>query len=106
MGLTGHSSSSERAHVKNFREQQTFLSPKPNEKMKDYLIEAETLSSSLELAGQQILEKLSISVVANSLPENYEQFETHFSSGTLTPVFGFEDELTKVIGTPNFLISL
>ena len=49
--LTPHFSSSETPRVLNLLEQLTSPSLKPAEEMTDYLIRAETLSSSLEVAG-------------------------------------------------------
>ena len=58
----------------------------PSEEMTDYLIRAETLSSSLEVAGEKISEKLLVSVVFKCLPDSYEYFKTlHDFSSTRTP---------------------
>ena len=84
--LKAHFSSSETPRVMNLLEQLTSLSLKPTEEMTDYLIRAETLSSSLEVAGEKISEKLLVSVVLKSLPDSYEYFETvHDFSKTPTP---------------------
>ena len=70
----------------NLLEQLTSLSLKPTEEMTDYLIRAATLSSSLEVAGEKISEKLLVSVNFKGLPDNYEYFKTvHDFSKTLTP---------------------
>ena len=54
--------------------------------MTDYLIRAEILSSSLEVAGEMIPEKLLVSVVLKGLPDSYEYFKTvHDFSRTPTP---------------------
>ena len=54
--------------------------------MTDYLIRAETLSSSLEVAGEKISETLLVSVVLEGLPDSYEYFKTvHDFSKTPTP---------------------
>ena len=74
--LTAHFSSSETPRVMNLLEQLTSLSLKPTEEMTDYLIRAETLSSSLEVAGEKISEKLLVSVVLKGLPDSYEYFKT------------------------------
>ena len=84
--LTAHFSSSETPRVMNLLEQLTSLSLKPTEEMTDYLIRAETLSSSLEVAGEKILEKLLVSVFLKGLPDRYEYFKTvHDFSKTPTP---------------------
>ena len=84
--LTAHFSISETPRVLNFPEQLTSLSLKPIEEMTDYLIRVETLSSSLEVAGQKISQKLLVSVVLKSLPDSYEYFKTvHDFSKTPTP---------------------
>ena len=56
----------------NLLEQLTSLSLEPTEEMTDYLIRAGTLSSSLEVAGEKISEKLFVSVVLKGLPDSYE----------------------------------
>ena len=61
--LTALYSSSETPRVMNMVEQLTSLLLKLTEDMTDYLIRAETLSSSLEVAGEKISEKLLVSVV-------------------------------------------
>ena len=66
--LTAHFSSSGTLRVMNLLEQLTSLSLKPTEEMTDYLIRAETLSSSLEVAGEKISEKLLVSVVLKGFP--------------------------------------
>ena len=84
--LTAHFSSSEAPRVMNLLEQLTSLSLKPTEEMTDYLIRADTLSSSLEVAGEKISENLLVSVVLKCLPDSYEYFETvHEFSKTPTP---------------------
>ena len=60
----------------NLLEQLTSLSVKPTEEMKDYLFRAEILSSSIEGAGEEISEKLLVSVVLKGLLDNYECFKT------------------------------
>ena len=55
-------------------EQPTSLSLKPTEEMTEYLIRAETLSYSLEVAGKKISEKLLVSVVFKGWLINYEYF--------------------------------
>ena len=84
--LTAHFSRSETPRVMNLLEQLTSLSLKPTEEMTDYLIRAETLSSSLEVAGEKTSEKLLVSVVLKGLPDSYEYFKTvHDFSKTPTP---------------------
>ena len=84
--LTAHFSSSKTPGVINLLEQLTSLSLKPTEEMTDYLIRAETLFSSLEVAGEKISEKLLVSVVLKCLPDSYEYFKTmHDFSNTPTP---------------------
>ena len=84
--LTAHFSSSHTPRMMNLLEQLTSLSLKPAEEMTDYLIRAETLSSSLEIAGEKISEKLLVSVVLKGLPDSYEYFMTvHGFSKTPTP---------------------
>ena len=84
--LTAHFSSSQTPRVMNLLGQLTSLSLKPTEEMTDYLIRAETLSSSLEVAGEKISEKLLVSVVLKGLPNSYEYFKTvHDFSKTPTP---------------------
>ena len=84
--LLAHISSSETPRVMNLVEQLSSLSLKPTEGMTDYLIRAETLSSSLEVAGEKISEKLLVSVVLKGLPDSYESFKTvHDFSKTPTP---------------------
>ena len=54
--------------------------------MTDYLIRAETLSSSLDVAGEKTSEKLLVSVVLKGLPDTYEYFKTmHDFLKTPTP---------------------
>ena len=84
--LAAHFSSSETPRVMNLLEQRTSLSLNPSEEITDYLIRAETLSSSLEVAGQKISEKLLVSVVLKGLPDSYEYFRTgHDFSSSRTP---------------------
>ena len=84
--LTAHFSSSETPPVMNLLEQLTSLSLKPTEEMTDSLIRDENLSSSLEVAGEKISEKLLVSVVLKRLPDSYEYFKTvHDFSKTPTP---------------------
>ena len=79
--LTAHFSSSETPRLMNLLEQLTSLSLKPTEEMTDYLIRAETLLFSLEVAGEKISGKLLVSVVLKGLPNSYEYFKTvHDSS--------------------------
>ena len=54
--LTAHLSSSETPRVMKLLEHLTSLSLGPTEEMSDYFIRAETLSSSLEVAGEKISE--------------------------------------------------
>ena len=82
--LTAHFSSSETPHVMNLLEQLTSLSLKPVEEMTDYLIRAETLSSSLEVAGEKVSEKLLVFVVLKGVPDSCEYFRTVHNSH---PVF-------------------
>ena len=80
--LTAHFSSSDTPRVMNLLEHLTSLSLKPTEEMTDYLIRAETLSSSLEITGENLL----VSVVLQGLPDSYEYFRTvHDFSKTPTP---------------------
>ena len=80
--LSANFSSSETPRVMNLLEQLTSPSLKPAEEMTDYLIRAETLSSSLEVARENISEKLLVSGFADS----YECFKTvHDFSKTPTP---------------------
>ena len=70
----------------NFLKQLTSLSLKPTEEMTDYLIRAEPLSSSLEVAGEKISEMLLVPVVLIGLPDSYEFFKTvHDLSKIPTP---------------------
>ena len=97
--LTAHFSSSETPRVRNLLEQLTSLSLKPTEEMTDYLIRAETLSSSLEVAGEKISEKLLVSGVFNGLPDSYEYFKVvHDFSKTPTP-FSDLKRLSKTLRT-------
>ena len=70
--LTAHFSSSGAPRVLNLLEQLTSLWLKPTEEMGEYLIRVETLSSSLEVAGEKTSEKLLVSVDLKGLPDNYE----------------------------------
>ena len=80
----------------NLLEQLTSLSLKPAEEMTDYPIRAETLSSSLEVAGEKISEKLLVSVVLKGLPDSYEYFKTvHDFSKTPTP-FSYLKKALKI----------
>ena len=74
--LTAPFSRSETPRVMNLLEQLTSLWLKPTEEMTDNLIRVQTLSSSLEVAGEKILEKLLFSVVLKGLPDSYEYFKT------------------------------
>ena len=95
--LTAHFSSSETPRVMNLLEQLTSLSL--TEEMTDYLIRTETLSSSLEVAGEMISEKLLVSVVLKGLPDSYEYFKTvHDFSKTPTP-FSDLKKLSKILRT-------
>ena len=97
--LTAHFSSSETPRVMNLLEQLTSLSLKPAEEMTDYLIRAETLSSSLEIAGENISEKLLVSVVLKGLPDSYEYFKAvHGFSKTPTPFSDLKKSLKKFCG--------
>ena len=97
--LTAHFSSSETPRVMNLLEQLTSLSLKPTEEMTDYLIRAETLSSSSEVAGEKISEKLLVSVVLKGLPDSYEYFKTvHDFSKTPTPFCDLKKAL-KILRT-------
>ena len=92
--LTAHFSSSETPRVMNLLEQLTSLSLKPTEEMTDYLNRAETISSSLEVAGEKISETLLVSVVLEGLPDSYEYFRTmHDFSKTPTPFFDLKKAL-------------
>ena len=94
--LTAHFSSSETPRVMNLLEQLTSLPLKPTEEMTDYLIRAETFSSSLEVAGEKISEKFLVSVVHKGLPDSYEYFETvHNFSKTPTPFSDLKKALKK-----------
>ena len=78
----------------NLLKQLTSLSLKPTEEMTDYLIRAETLSSSLEVAGEKISETLLVSIVLKVLPDSYEYFRTvHDFSKTPTPFSDFKKAL-------------
>ena len=68
--LTAHCSSSETPRVMNLLEQLTSLPLKPTQEMTDYLIRAETFSSSLEVTGEKISEKSLVSVVLKGLPDS------------------------------------
>ena len=59
--LLPHFYSSETPRVMNLLEQLTSLSFKPSEEMTNYLIRAETLSSSMEIAGEKTSRKLIVS---------------------------------------------
>ena len=84
--LQAHFSSSETPRVMNLQKQLTSLSLKPSEEMTDYLIRAETRSSSLEVVGENICDKLLVSVVLKSLPDSLEYFKTvHDFSKIPTP---------------------
>ena len=84
--LTAHFFSSETPRVMNLLEQLTSLSLKPTEEMTDNLIRADTLSSSLEVAGEKISEKLLVSVVPKGLLDSYEYLKrVHDFSKTPTP---------------------
>ena len=92
--LTAQFSTSETPHVMKLLEELTSLSLKPTEEMTDYLIRAETLSSSLEVAGEKISEKLLVSVVLKCSPDSYEYFQTvHDFSKTPTPFFDLKKAL-------------
>ena len=81
--LQAHFSSSVTPRVMNLLEQLTSLSLNPSEEMTDYLIRAETLSSSLEVAGEKISEKLLVSVVLKGLPDSFEYFHNFSKTPTL-----------------------
>ena len=72
--LTAHYSSSEKLRVMNSLEQLIPLSLKPSEEMSAYLIRAETLSRSIEVAGKKFSGE-SVSVFLKGLPDNYEYFK-------------------------------
>ena len=94
--LTAHFSSSETSPVMNLLEQLTHLSLQPAEEMTDYLIKAETLSTSLEVEGEKISEKLLVSVVRKGLPDNYEYFKTvHNFSKSPTPISDLKKALNN-----------
>ena len=94
--LTAHFSSAETPRMMNLLEQLTSLSLKPTEEMTDYLIRAETLSSSLKVAGEKISEKLLVSVVLKGLPDSYEYFKTvHDFSKSPTPFSDLKKALKK-----------
>lgn len=83
--LCAHFSSTETPRIMNLFSQFTSLSLKSNEDMMDYLIRAETLSSSLEVAGEKVSEPLLVSVVLKGLPNSYDYFKTvHDFSKTKT----------------------
>ena len=95
--LTAHFSNSETPRVMNLLEQLTSLSLKPTERMTDYLIRAETILSSLEVAGEKISEKLLVSVVFKGLFDSYEDFKTvHGFSKTPTPFSDLKKALKKI----------
>ena len=95
--LTAHFFSSETPRVMNLLEQLTSLSLKPTEKVTDYLIRTETLSSSLEVAGEKISEKLLISFVLKGLPDSYEYLKTvHDFSKSPTPFSDLKKALKKL----------
>ena len=84
--LSAHFSSSGMPRVMNLLEQLTSLSLKPTEEVTDYLIRVETLSSSIEVAGEKISEKLLVSIVLKGLPDSCEYFQTvHGFSKAPTP---------------------
>ena len=92
--LVAHFSSSETARIKNLLEPLTSLLLKPTEKVTDYLIRAETLSSSLEVAGEKISEKLLVCVILEGLVDNYEYFRpVHDFANYLTPFPDFKKAL-------------
>ena len=74
--LTAHFSSSETPRVMNLLDQLMSLSLKPIEELTDYLIRADTLSSSLEVAGEKISKSLLVSVFLKALHDSYEYFKT------------------------------
>ena len=101
--LTAHFSSSETPRVMNLLEQLTSLSLKPTEEMTDYLNRVETLSSSLESAGEKISEKLLVSVVLKGLPDSYEYFKTvHDFSKTPTPFSDLKKALKNFADSQKF----
>ena len=101
--LTAHFSCSETPRVMNFLEQLTSLSLKPTEEMTDYLIRAETLSSSLELAGKKISEKLLVSVFLEGLPDSYEYFRTvHDFSKSPATFCDLKEALKNFADSQNF----
>ena len=84
--LTAHFFGSETPRVMNLLEQLMSVSLKPTEEMTDYPLRAETLSSSLEVAGEKISEKLLVSVVVKGLSDSYEYLKTvHDFSKTPSP---------------------
>ena len=100
--LRAHFSSSRTPRVMNLLEQLTSLSLKPNEEMTDYLIRAETLSSSLEVAGEKISKKLLVCVVLKGLPDNYEYCKTvHDFSKTPTPFSDLKEALENFANSQN-----
>ena len=67
--------------------------------MTDYLIGAETLSSSLEIAREKLSEKLLVSVVLKGFPDSYEYFKTaHDFSKTPTQFSDLKNAL-KILRT-------
>ena len=94
-----HFSSSETPRVMNLLEQLTSLPLKPAEEITDYLIRAETLSSSLEVAGEKISEKLLVSVVLKGLPDSYEYFRTVHDFQKLPPRFLIWRRFSNILRT-------
>ena len=96
--LTAHFSRSKMPRVMNLLEQLTSPSLKPTEEMTDYLIRAETLSSSLQVAGEKISEELIVSVVFKSLPDKYEYIKTvHGFSNPPSPFFDLKKALKNFV---------
>ena len=60
---------SETPRVMNLLKQLTSLLLKPSEEMTDYLNKAQNLSSSLEVAGENMSEKLLVSDVLKGFPK-------------------------------------
>ena len=60
----------------NLLEKFTTLRLEPTESMVDYLTRAEYVIKQLELAGENVSEKLLTSIVLKGLPSEYDYFKT------------------------------
>ena len=60
----------------NLLEKFTTLRLEPTESMADYLTRAEYVIKQLELAGENVSEKLLTSIVLKGLPSEYDYFKT------------------------------